>query len=46
MDYSRLLCHTLEMPYVLLTYTIRLNYIDMLENVCLALESGVHGIKM
>ena len=46
MDYSELLCHTLEMHYVLLTYNLRLNYEEMLESVGLALESGVHGINM
>ena len=46
MDYPGLLCHTLEMHYVLLTYNLRLNYVEMLESVCLALEFGVHGINM
>ena len=46
MDYPGLLCHNLEMHYVLLTYNIRLNYVEMLESVCLALEFGVHGINM
>ena len=41
MDYPGLLCLTLEMHYVLLTYNLRLNYLEMLESVCLALESGV-----
>ena len=36
MDYPGLLCHTLEMHYVLLTYNLRLNYVEMLESVCLA----------
>ena len=34
MDYPGLLCHTLEMHYVLLTYNLRLNYVEMLESVC------------
>ena len=46
MDYPGLLCHTLEMNYVLLTYNLRLNYVEMLESVCLALEFGVHGVNM
>ena len=46
MDYHGLLCHTLEMHYVLLAYNLHLNYVDMLESVCLALEFGVHGINM
>ena len=46
MDYTGLLCHTLEMHYVLLTHNLRLNSVGMLESVCLALESGVHGINM
>ena len=46
MDYPGLLCHTLEMHYVLLTYNLRLKYLYMLESICLALESGVHGINM
>ena len=25
---------------------LRLSYVEMLESVCLALESGVHGINM
>ena len=29
MDYPSLLCHTLEMHYVLLTYNLRLNYVEM-----------------
>ena len=44
MDYPGLLCHTLEINYVLLTYNLRLNNVEMLESVCLALEFGVHGI--
>ena len=45
MDYPGLLCHTLAMHYVLLMYNLRLSYVEMLESVCLALESGVHGYK-
>ena len=29
-----------------LTYNLRLGYVEMLESVCLALESGVHSINM
>ena len=29
MDYPVLPCHTLEMHHILLTYNLRLNYIDM-----------------
>ena len=29
MDYPGLLCHTLEMHYVILTYNLRLNYVDV-----------------
>ena len=36
----------LAMHYVLSTYNLRLSYVEMLESVCLALESGVHGINM
>ena len=46
MDYPGLLCHNLAMHYVLLTYNLRLSYVEMLESVYLALESGVHGINM
>ena len=50
MDYPGLLCHTLEMHYVLFnvqpTYNLRLNYVEMFESVCLDLEFGVHGINM
>ena len=28
------------------SYNLRLNYVEMLESVCLALEFGVHGINM
>ena len=45
-DYPRLHCHTLEMHYILLTYNLRLNYVEMLESGCLALEFGIHGINM
>ena len=34
------------MHYVFLTNNLRLNYVEMLESVCLALEFGVHGINM
>ena len=45
MDYPGLHCHTLEMYYVLFMFNLHLNYVEMLESVCLALESGVHGIN-
>ena len=46
MDYRGLLGHTLVLHDVLLMYNLRLSYVEMLERVCLALESGVHGINM
>ena len=37
MDYPGLLCHTRAMHYVLLTYNLRLSYVEMLESICLYL---------